>query len=397
MRLFPIFVSGAILAAAPLVMHSASAQDAPAPTAASVVDDTVAALKEISAVSYHARLSAGGAIDGEAPTIEGDVVLEGRPEGAIPLVFRGEGTITAPDSSSSEKFLSSFDGEVAYGVNYTDSVLYTGELGAGGLDLLTGTLELIIDAFVVADPMLEERNAFETTLLENAEVDGVECRVVQFQYAESPEGGMSRWFIGAEDHLPRRIQRLLMIPAGEATITYELSEINTTPELADGAFALAAPEGFDTEMYDTSGLLPIGSEAPDFTLTNDAGEEVTLSEMRGQVVVLDFWATWCGPCKAAMPGVQELHEEFAGQPVKILGVNCWEQGPSEAAVEYFRTEKNYTYGLLLGGDAVAEAYKVTGIPTFYVIAPDGTIAYRSVGAAGEDALRKIITETVPAS
>ncbi|MFG0274056.1 MAG: TlpA family protein disulfide reductase, partial [Phycisphaerales bacterium] len=73
------------------------------------------------------------------------------------------------------------------------------------------------------------------------------------------------------------------------------------------------------------------------------------------------------------------------------------QGPSEAAVEYFRAEMDYTYGLLLGGDAVADQYKVTGIPTFYVIAPDGTIAYRSVGAAGEDALRKIIAETVPAS
>ncbi|MFG0275956.1 MAG: peroxiredoxin family protein, partial [Phycisphaerales bacterium] len=331
MRLFPMLVTGAALAVAPLTMHTAFAQDAPAPEAASVVEKTVASLQKISAVSYHARLSAGGAIEGQAPTIEGKVLLEGRPEGDIPLVFRGEGTITAPDGSSTEKFLSSFDGDSAFGVNYDERVLYTGELGAGGLDLLTGTLELLVDAFVVDDPMLEERNAFATTLLDNAEVGGVECRVVQFQYAESAEGGMSRWFIGVEDNLPRRIQRLLMIPAGEATITYELTELNTSPDVADDAFAIAALEGFGVESYDTSGLLPIGSVAPDFTLRNDDGEDVTLSELRGQVVVLDFWATWCGPCKVAMPGVQELHEEFADQPVQIFGVNCWEQGPSEAA------------------------------------------------------------------
>jgi len=390
--LFPI-VATALVVTAP----HAIAQNSDAPTPAGVVDEAVAAMQKISAVSYHVRLYASGAIANQAPTIEGDILLEARPGADIPLAFRGEGTIISPDGEETQQFFSAFDGEKAYGVNYEDDTLYTGDIGAGGLDLLTGTLELIIDAFVVEAPLAEERAAFEATMLERAEVDGVLCDVVQFQYAQSPEAGTSRWFFGVDDDLPRRVQRVLAIPAGEATITYEVSTIDTSPDMEGSPFTLTAPEGFDTKLYDTSGLLPIGSEAPDFTLENDKGESVTLSDLRGQVVVLDFWATWCGPCKVAMPGVQELHEEFADQPVRIFGVNCWEQGSSQAAVDYFRGEKDYTYGLLLEGDSVADAYRVTGIPTFYVIGPDGKIVHRSVGAAGEDALRKIITETVPAS
>jgi thiol-disulfide isomerase/thioredoxin len=393
MRLFSPIVAVTLIVTAP----HAIAQETDAPTAAGVVNKAVAAMQEISAVSYHVRLAASGAIADQAPTIEGDILLEARPGDDIPLAFRGEGTITAPGGEETQRFFSSFDGEKAYGVSYDENTLYTGDIGAGGLDLLTGTLELIIDAFVVEAPFAEERAAFESTLLESAEVDGVACHVVQFQYAETPEAGISRWYFGVDDGLPRRVQRVLAIPAGEATITYEVSSINTSPDMEGSPFMLSAPEGFESKAYDTSGLLPVGSEAPDFTLENDEGESVTLSELRGQVVVLDFWATWCGPCKAAMPGVQELHEEFAEQPVAIYGVNCWEQGPSQAAVDYFRGEKDYTYGLLLGGDAVADTYRVTGIPTFYVIGPDGTIVYRSVGAAGEDALRKIIAETIPAS
>jgi thiol-disulfide isomerase/thioredoxin len=115
-----------------------------------------------------------------------------------------------------------------------------------------------------------------------------------------------------------------------------------------------------------------------------------LEDYKGQVVVLDFWATWCGPCKMAMPGVQKLHEHFQGRPVQVFGVNCWERGDPGA---YMR-DNGFTYGLVMGGDDLAKKYKVDGIPTFVVIGIDGERLQRSVGfdPAGEGKLRTLISD-----
>jgi thioredoxin-related protein len=79
----------------------------------------------------------------------------------------------------------------------------------------------------------------------------------------------------------------------------------------------------------------------------------------------------------AMPGVQKLHEEFGDKGVKVLGINCWENRGGDPA-KYMK-EKEFTYGLLLKADDVAKDYKVSGIPTFYLIDQEGKILYASSG------------------
>ena len=139
-------------------------------------------------------------------------------------------------------------------------------------------------------------------------------------------------------------------------------------------------------------MLKIGTSAPDFALKTPGGEKVSLAGLRGNVVVLDFWATWCGPCKMAMPGVQRLHEKFAGKPVRIFGVNCWERDGDPVQ---FMKDKKYTYGLLLEGDDVAEKFKVRAIPTFYVIDRAGKIAYAGFYKPGhEDELTAVIEKAL---
>lgn len=124
------------------------------------------------------------------------------------------------------------------------------------------------------------------------------------------------------------------------------------------------------------GLIGVGDKAPDFSLKDPAGKDHSLKDLKGSVVVLDFWATWCGPCKKAMPSVQKIHDKYKdNKNVRVYGVNTWEQSdPAQ-----FMRDKKYTYGLLLRGDDVAKAYGVAGIPAFFVIGPDGKVLMSETG------------------
>jgi thiol-disulfide isomerase/thioredoxin len=123
-------------------------------------------------------------------------------------------------------------------------------------------------------------------------------------------------------------------------------------------------------------LLPVGMAAPDWELPDKEGKLHLLSEYRGKVVVLDFWATWCGPCAEVMPRMQKLHEKYADKGVVVFGVNSWEKSDPVALMQ----KKRFTYGLLLKGEDLAEAYKITTLPVVYIIGDDGRIIYCHEGA-----------------
>jgi len=118
-------------------------------------------------------------------------------------------------------------------------------------------------------------------------------------------------------------------------------------------------------------LLPVGEPAPDWQLSDAEGKVHSLSEYRGKVVVMDFWATWCGPCKEVMPRMQKLYEKYKDQGVVVFGVNSWEK---KDPLELMK-QKRYSYGLLLKGEQIAEAYRVTSLPAVYMIGADGRIIY----------------------
>ncbi|MCA9986525.1 MAG: TlpA family protein disulfide reductase [Anaerolineales bacterium] len=113
-----------------------------------------------------------------------------------------------------------------------------------------------------------------------------------------------------------------------------------------------------------------GYAAPDFTLTTTTGETIQLAETRGQPVVVNFWATWCGPCRAEMPDFQRASERLAGQAL-ILGVN---QRETAAQVTEFALKLTIDYPLLLDttGD-INQLYRVRAIPTTVFIDENGII------------------------
>jgi thiol-disulfide isomerase/thioredoxin len=122
----------------------------------------------------------------------------------------------------------------------------------------------------------------------------------------------------------------------------------------------------------------LGRPAPDFLLSNLDGEKVQLSRLKGKVVLLDFWATWCGPCRMALPKLNSLFQEFRGQDVSIMGINEYER---EQTVRSFVRNDQLHLPVLLSppGSSVVQNYSATAIPTLVLIDKNGLIADYTVG------------------
>jgi len=152
-----------------------------------------------------------------------------------------------------------------------------------------------------------------------------------------------------------------------------------------GVSATAATWAFD-EMKgvgavhaDTSGLSPlIGKAPPSFELTMLDGSSFDLADHLGkEVIVLDFWATWCGPCLRALPEVMAAVKKFEGQPVRLIGVN--QQEPA-AKVKSFLKARGWDLPVALDDElAVREKYAVRGIPTTVIIGKDGKVTMVHTG------------------
>jgi thiol-disulfide isomerase/thioredoxin len=134
-----------------------------------------------------------------------------------------------------------------------------------------------------------------------------------------------------------------------------------------------------------------GNPAPDFTLEDLDGNEVSLTSLRGKAVYLNFWATWCPPCVKEMPSVQEVYDKY-GDRVAIYAVNV---GESRAVVSEFLEENGYTLAVLLDEDkVVAHRYLVRGIPTNIFIDPRGVIVERVTGAMTTSQMERAIEDAL---
>ena len=124
----------------------------------------------------------------------------------------------------------------------------------------------------------------------------------------------------------------------------------------------------------------------DFTMKDLQGTPVVLSSLKGKVVILDFWATWCGPCRASFPYYQKVYEKYQKNPhVAFLAVDSWEGLKDVAATvanaKKFMDDNKYTFPVVLD-NKVAEKYNVTGIPTKFIIDKNGDVAFTTIGFDG---------------
>ncbi len=122
----------------------------------------------------------------------------------------------------------------------------------------------------------------------------------------------------------------------------------------------------------------LGNLAPDFTLKNLEGQDISLSSLRGKPVLINFWATWCPPCREEMPYLQQIYEEWSGEGLMLLAVDI---GESPALVKEFLETHNFSMPVLLDTERiVSEKYNITAIPTTFFIDRDGIIRGKRIGA-----------------
>jgi len=121
---------------------------------------------------------------------------------------------------------------------------------------------------------------------------------------------------------------------------------------------------------------PAAEKAPDFTLERLEGDAVTLSELRGQPVIIDFWATWCPPCEFQVPELNAFYQDHR-ERVEVLGVSVDTEGPE--VVEAWTEEKGVEYPILLGDEDLARRFGAVGFPTLVIVDAKGRIDSRHVG------------------
>ena len=140
------------------------------------------------------------------------------------------------------------------------------------------------------------------------------------------------------------------------------------------------------------------SDAPNFTLQDLQGNDVSLEQFRGKVVLVNFWATWCGPCEIEMPWFIEFQQKYGARGFTLVGLAMDEEGKQVVApwIEKMRFDVNGTqmpvnYPILLGNDKVADQFGgLIGLPTSLLISRDGKIIKRFIGLVGHDNYSKAI-------
>ncbi len=163
-----------------------------------------------------------------------------------------------------------------------------------------------------------------------------------------------------------------------------------------GLLAVGLLRGGDSptisEATNETGLsdsLALDASAPDFELASLSGEQVQLEDFRGQVVLVNFWATWCGPCRLEMPAFQDRFKEHGGD-LQIVAVNFDEP---QHEVQNFVDELGLTFEILLDpGGEIQRLYQVRGYPTSYFVDAEGVVRVIHIGIMTESQLDGYLTE-----
>lgn len=170
----------------------------------------------------------------------------------------------------------------------------------------------------------------------------------------------------------------------------------------DDATAIADASAENTEEEDNSTALD-GKIAPGFTLTDLNGNKVSLSSYKGRPVVVDFWATWCGPCRVEIPWFEQLRDQYASQGLEIIGVSADQLDKDDAAklftekrdISDFAAKMRMNYPVLIDAESIENSYGgLDDLPTTFFIDKNGKIVASTIGLAPRDVIEADVKKAI---
>ena len=136
------------------------------------------------------------------------------------------------------------------------------------------------------------------------------------------------------------------------------------------------------------GGVKIGLPPPPLNLERIGGGKIDIKELKGKVILVNFWATWCAPCVSEMPEFEKLHRELEGRPFAVLAVSV---DKNASTVEKFAGKNNLSFPILIDqGEAVARSWGTTGLPETFIIDREGNVAYKIIGPIEYESIRRKI-------
>lgn len=398
------------------------------PGAAKLLKAANEAISQTQSLAYNAELTThAGTAKEPSARLTAEVMMKRTADekGVGWKLYIGGEAAQGADLASTSKVYIAFDGFAARSVKEAEKAVFEkNAIDAPSLEsflVMQGGREVVLWQMITSAPIPDAADPKDSGIEPAQEIDGQKCDVVWVRSGDDK----TTYYLAASDRLPRKIEivttpstkegvekkdrtvRTLAltnvkrnVPINEATFIVDIPDefvvraVKNTPApdsktdsksdaKADGKVAGAEESKKPAQKTQPPGMLTPGTPAPAWTLKDGNGKETKLADYRGKVVVLDFWGSWCPPCRAAMPSIEKIHQKYKDKGVVVLGLN-YERRP-DADPKKFMADNGITYGLVLGAETIADKYKVPGWPTFYVIDRQGDIVWGSVGFSKADA------------